>query len=98
MTPFSPMPAALGLIGAQPPAWFHVDIKPSEARFDGRLVTETGTPLDLSITLTPDAGAPWKLFSLRTATGGRSEDRFTLVGKGTGFNDVYHQPMPSPTN
>ncbi len=24
------------------------------------------------------------------------ENRFTLVGKGTGFNDVYHQPMPGP--
>ena len=48
--------------------------------------------------LTPD-GNDWKLFSLHTATGAQDaepEDRFTLVGKGVGFNDVYHQPMPDP--
>jgi hypothetical protein len=90
----------LGLVGGQPPQWTRKDIHDADARLDGKIVSQTGDPIDISVTLTPDGGE-WKLFTLHTATGGQSndaspEDRFTLVGKGTGFNDVYHQPMPNP--
>ena len=86
----------LGLVGGQPPAWTRKDIHEKEARLDGRVVSQIGTPVDLSVTLTPE-GSQWKLFSLRTVTGAQPENPFTLVGKGTGFNDVYHQPMPGPS-
>jgi len=56
--------------------------------------TQLGNTVNISVTLTPD-GTVWKLFSLQTSTGLQdTEDRFTLVGKGADFNDVYHQPMP----
>jgi hypothetical protein len=85
----------LGLVGGQPPAWSRKDIHDKDVRLDGRVVSQLGTPVDISVTLTPEGGQ-WKLFSLRTVNGAEPENPFTLVGKGTGFNDVYHQPMPAP--
>ena len=88
----------LALVGGQPPAWTRKDIRPSEARMDGTLASQLGTPVNVSVRLTAE-GNEWRVFSLRTSTPalkGLPEDRFTLVGKGTGFNDVYHQPMPDP--
>jgi hypothetical protein len=84
----------LGLVGGQPPAWTHQDIQGTEAHLDGNVVSQTGSPIAVSVTLTQDE-KQWKLFSLHTAMGGTAENRFTLVGKGTGFNDVYHQPIPN---
>jgi len=94
---FSSNARELGLVGGKPPAWTRRDFQATEARLDGTVTTQTGTPLQVSITLTPEGGA-WKLFTLRTSTPDEHwepEDRFTMVGKGVGFNDVYHQPMPS---
>jgi hypothetical protein len=87
----------LGLIGGQPPQWSDKDLQDSEATFNGSLVNHTGSPITLAVTMTREDGA-WKIFSLKTATGpgDEPEDRFTTIGKGAGFNDVYHQPMPSP--
>jgi hypothetical protein len=86
----------LGLVGGQPPAWTSKEINASEARLDGAVVSQAGQPINISVTLTPDGNA-WRLFSLKTGTpDGDTENRFTLVGKGSGFNDVYHQPMPDP--
>ena len=84
----------LGLVGGQPPAWTRKQITGTETRLDGTIVSQYGKPLRISVSLTPD-GLAWKLFSLQTSTGQETtEDRFTLVGKGSDFNDVYHQPMP----
>ena len=88
----------LGLVGGQPPVWTRKEADEKEARLDGSVVSQLGQAIHVSITLTPD-GRDWKLFSLHTATGAQDaepEDRFTLVGKGVGFNDVYHQPIPDP--
>jgi hypothetical protein len=86
----------LGLVGGQLPAWTGKEVHDNEAHLDGTLINLSGTPVTLSITMTPD-GQAWKLFSLKTATGlNEAENHFTLVGKGTGFNDVYHQPIPAP--
>jgi hypothetical protein len=61
------------------------------------MAASDGHLLNISVTMTPDGGA-WKLFTLKTADGiADTENHFTVVGKETGFNDVYHQPMPSPT-
>ena len=86
----------LGLVGGQPPVWTSREAHGAEARLDGALVNASGQPVKVSVTMTPD-GKAWKLFSLQTATGSQqTENHFTLVGKGSGFNDVYHQPMPAP--
>lgn len=88
----------LGLVGAKPPAWTYKDVQGDEARLDGAVGGHSGGSLKVSVVLTRENNE-WKLFSLQTATGameGQPEDRFTLVGKGSAFNDVYHQPMPDP--
>jgi len=88
----------LGLVGGQPPAWTRKDVNGTEARLTGTLVSQSGQPINIAVTLTLD-DKDWKLFSLQTSTASREaepENRFTLVGKGAGFNDVYHQPMPGP--
>jgi hypothetical protein len=86
----------LGLIGGHPPVWDRKDINGATARLDGTILTPSGRTITVSVTVTTDGNA-WKLFSLKTATGSEEpENHFTLVGKGTGFNDVYHQPIPSP--
>ena len=87
----------LGLPGGQAPVWTGKDYHDTEARLNGTLINQSGAPINVSVTMTPD-GTAWKLFSLQTTIGAGNaepENRFTLVGKGTGFNDVYHQPMPS---
>jgi hypothetical protein len=86
----------LGLVDGQPPVWTGSEAHGAEVRLDGTLLSASGQPVKISVTMTPD-GKAWKLFSLQTASGGQqTENHFTLVGKGSGFNDVYHQPMPGP--
>ncbi len=87
---------ALGLIGGQPPQWSDKEIADTQATLKGTLVNHTGSPISISVTVTKDGGI-WRLFSLRTANSasGDTENPFTTVGKGAGFNDVYHQPMPN---
>ena len=86
----------LGLVGGKPPVWKDKQISAIEADFNGTLVNKIGVPINISVSMTPDGNA-WKLFTLKTSLGSQdAENHFTLVGKGTGFNDVYHQPMPSP--
>jgi hypothetical protein len=92
---FSSNAQQLGLIGGQPPTWSNQTVNGSEARLDGLIVNHDGQPVNFSVTLTLDGGQ-WKLFSLNTGNSGASENPFSLVGKGTDFNDVYHQPMPDP--
>ena len=86
----------LGLIGGQPPTWTSNVIQDTEAHFDGSLVNSVGNPVNISLVMTQDGGA-WKVFTLKTSFGsGLAENPFTVVGKDTGFNDVYSQPMPRP--
>jgi hypothetical protein len=86
----------LGLVGGHPPVWTSRQVTGAGTRLEGTVVTSSGSTMNLSVIMVPDGNA-WKLFSLQTPNAAREvENRFTLVGKGTGFNDVYHQPMPSP--
>ncbi len=85
----------LGLVGGGRPVWTEKKVEGTQAQLAGTIKTASGPPLTLSITMTSE-GKAWKLFSLQTSSSDQGpENRFTLVGKGTGFNDVYHQPMPS---
>ena len=89
---------ALGLIGGQPPVWTATNSDGTRTRLDGALVTQSGEPLGISVTLTP-YGKGWQVFLLETTANqknARPENRFTQVGEGPGFDDAYHQPMPDP--
>ena len=86
----------LGIVGGQMPNWTDKQVNGAETRLDGTLLSASGRPINISVTLTQE-GNEWKLFSLNSDTGlfpGETENRFTTVGKGVGFDDVYHQPMP----
>jgi len=88
----------LGLIGGKPPQWSDKDVADTQVTLRGMLLSRTGSPITIAVTMTKDEGM-WKLFSLQTSSGPgdlATENRFTTVGKGAGFNDVYHQPMPGP--
>ena len=88
----------LGLVGSRPPLWTSNQVQGSQATLGGAIVTQSGAPINVVITMTQDHG-DWKLFGIKTLpdnSGASPENRFTLVGKGSGFNDVYHQPMPDP--
>lgn len=89
---------ALGIIGGKPPNWTGKQIKSDEADLDGTLINHDGQPVTIAVTMTQD-GKEWKLFTLKTAAGMQAaENHFTVVGRETGFNDVYHQPMPDPAH
>jgi hypothetical protein len=85
----------IGLIGGKPPVWTTKKIAPTEARLDGTFVNQHGDSVHVVVKLTTD-GTIWKLFSLSTPDPTQQSPRlFTTMGKGAGFNDVYHQPMPT---
>ena len=86
----------LGIIGGKPPTWTGKQVTSEEADLNGTLVNRDGEPVTIAVTMTQD-GKAWKLFTLKTAAGTQeAENHFTVVGRETGFNDVYHQPMPDP--
>jgi len=90
---------SLGIIGGKPPTWTGKQIMSDEADLTGSLLNHDGQPVTLAVTMTKDGDA-WKLFALKTAAGvdAAAENHFTIVGRETGFNDVYHQPMPDPAH
>ena len=70
--------------------------KAGQAVLSGLVTNQAGKALNLSATLVPD-GSTWKLYALHTDKPNgdhQTENRFTLVGKGADFRDVYHQPIP----
>jgi len=86
----------IGLINGRAPIWSGTYPKESEIQLTGTLANQFGKLINITVNMTRD-GEAWKLFSLETAlanTNSEPENRFTLVGHGAGFNDVYHQPMP----
>lgn len=85
----------LGIVGGKPPVWTGKQVQGIEAHLVGTLVNRDGSPINVNVTMTQDGGA-WKLFALETAQESQqTENHFTLVGKQTGINDPYHQPMPT---
>ena len=87
----------LGLFGAQPPVWTSVSTREKESILGGVITNQSGKASNLSATMVVDKGV-WKFYALHTDAAGthEAENRFTLVGKGSDFRDVYRQPMPAP--
>lgn len=88
----------LGLAGAQPPVWTHTAAGEKQSLLSGLITNQPGKALNLSVTLALDGGA-WKVYALHTEASDADHamgNPFTLVGKGSDFKDVYHQPLPAP--
>ena len=71
-------------------------IKGREAHIDAQVHTLTNATLKFKVTLLLES-QQWRIFSLRSptdASGKRTENRFSLMGKSTAFTEAQNQPMP----
>jgi hypothetical protein len=86
----------MGLIGQESLEWETPEVLDNEATLRVAVVTKDGRKLPFVVTLVYEADA-WRIHSLRSprSSGGtRTENRFTLVGKGAAFSDAQSQRMP----
>lgn len=67
----------------------------NEATVRVELTAENGRKLEFTVSLVYESGA-WRVHSLRSpkGIGTRTENRFTLVGKGASFSDAQSQRLP----
>ncbi len=86
----------MGLKGAKSVSLTGLKQEGEIARLNAEITSASGKRLPLIVTMTNESGQ-WKLFALRSPRSietGRSENRFTLVGKTTAFEDAARQPVP----
>ncbi|HYR57570.1 MAG TPA: hypothetical protein VEO95_03025, partial [Chthoniobacteraceae bacterium] len=76
-------------------AWEPPEIAGHQATVRVEVTAKSGRKLPFVITLVDESGA-WRVHSLRSPgrVAGRTENRFTLVGKGAAFSDAQSQRMP----
>lgn len=74
--------------------WQSVETSDEEAKMRVEITRKDGTKLPFIVTLVQENGA-WRVHSLRSPQSGtRSENRFSLVGKGAAFSDAQSQRLP----
>ena len=67
-----------------------------DAKLVGQVVKADGSSVPVTLTLIQERGA-WRVFTLRTPgqSGNKEEDRFSLLGKGNGFNSSANHELPA---
>ncbi len=86
----------MGLTNLDTLTWEPPEITDDEAKVRVELKAKNGRTLPFLVTLVHESGA-WRVHSLRSPRGTsstRTENRFTLVGKGAAFSDAQSQRMP----
>lgn len=86
----------MGLVEQESVACDLPEITDDQAKVRVEVTGKSGRKMALVVTLVHESGA-WRVHSLRTpagAGGTRTENRFTLVGKGAAFSDAQSQPLP----
>lgn len=86
----------LGLAHQEALQWDPPEIAGEEATIGVEVSGKDGRKLRFNVTLVYESTA-WRVHSLRVPkgfSGTRSENRFTLVGKGASFTDALSQPLP----
>lgn len=86
----------LGLGQQDALAWERPEVTGDEATVNVEITAKDGGRQRFVITLVFESGA-WRVHSLRSprdGSGTRTENRFTLVGKGSAFSDAQNLPMP----
>lgn len=86
----------MGLLNLGTLTWEPAEITDEEARLHVEVTAQDGRKLPFIVTLVHESGA-WRVHSLRSprgTSGTRSENRFTLVGKGAAFSDAQSQRLP----
>ncbi|MEA3209024.1 MAG: hypothetical protein QOE70_2081 [Chthoniobacter sp.] len=85
----------IGLADHAAVQWEPPEIKDREAKIRVEVSTRTGERIPFTVTLLNESGA-WRIYSMRLRgdAGGRSQNRFSLVGKGSAFSDSLSRPVP----
>ena len=86
----------MGLTNLDTLTWEPPEITDDEAKLHVELKARDGRKLPFIVTLVHESGA-WRVHSLRSPRGPggtRTENRFTLVGKGAAFSDAQSQRLP----
>ncbi|MGB8166354.1 MAG: hypothetical protein WCF18_02615 [Chthoniobacteraceae bacterium] len=85
----------MGLTKQDALEWQAPEVLANEALVRVTLTGSDGRTQAFAVTLVYESGA-WRVHSLRSprGTGSRTENRFTLVGKGAAFSDAQSQRMP----
>jgi Domain of unknown function (DUF4878) len=86
----------MGLTNLDTLTWQPAEITDNEAKLQVELKATNGRTLNFIVTLVHESGA-WRVHSLRSprgSSGTRTENRFTLVGKGAAFSDAQSQRLP----
>lgn len=86
----------MGLTNLDALTWEPPEIIDDEARLNVEIKAKDGHKLPFIVTLVHESGT-WRVHSLRSPRGTsttRSENRFTLVGKGASFSDAQSQRLP----
>lgn len=76
--------------------WGAPELTGREARIPVTVQTKGGQALPIVVTLVEEAHT-WRVYALRTPKGNsaiRSDNRFSLVGKGAAFTDALSRPVP----
>jgi hypothetical protein len=74
--------------------WEVLETTDQQAKMRVEITRTDRTKLPFIVTLVPETGA-WRVYSLRSPQSStRSENRFTLVGKGAAFSDAQSQRQP----
>jgi len=86
----------MGLTGGKEVEFDKLEVNGRTAKLPAKVTTSRGDKLTLVVTLEDERGT-WRVYSIKTPKSvetGLSENRFSMVGKGAGFNDATRQPMP----
>ena len=87
----------MGLAEFASAEWQPAEISGREARLPVTVRTKQGEELPFVVTLVEESGK-WRVHALRTPRNGsmtRTDNRFSLVGKGAGFSDALNRPLPT---
>ena len=86
----------LGLDGFTSAEWETPEIIRREARVPVKVRTKSNTTLSFVVTLVEESRI-WRVYALRSPKSeitGRSDNQFSLVGKGAAFSDALSRPLP----
>lgn len=84
----------LGLVNYSSLTWKSMKVDANEAKLEGEVVTGDGEKIAVTLTLVKERGT-WKVYGLQTpSTAFPKENRFSLVGKGAAFSDVFNKEIP----
>jgi len=87
---------SLGMQNATSVVWTRTAVEGKEAKLDGEITKANGSKQQIAVVMVKQDGA-WRLHSLQLVVPNGvfpTENPFSLVGKGSGFNDSFRRALP----